>query len=138
MKSWNAIDILGKWNIKWITFKCNIFVCWKYIPLLFDMLYDRWQFLVLYQQIFHWNCDFHYTSTKSWRGYIFTSVCLSVCVCVCVCVSVCEQNADRTATPILTRSSLNSCILQSLEPYWNWWPWVQGQGLSDVISIFPS
>ena len=32
-----------------------------------------------------------YTSTKSWRGYIFTSVCLSVCVCVCVCVclSVC-------------------------------------------------
>ena len=30
-----------------------------------------------------------YTSTKSWRGYIFTSVCLCVCVCVCVCVSVC-------------------------------------------------
>ena len=29
---------------------------------------------------------FFYTSTKSWRGYIFTSVCLSVCVCVCVCV----------------------------------------------------
>ena len=24
-----------------------------------------------------------YTSTKSWRGYIFTAVCLSVCVCVC-------------------------------------------------------
>ena len=36
---------------------------------------------------------------------------------VCVCVSVCEQNADRTATPILTRSLLNSCLLQSLEPY---------------------
>ena len=31
-----------------------------------------------------------YTSTKSWRGYIFTSVCLSVRVCVCVCLSVCE------------------------------------------------
>ena len=73
-----------------------------------------------------------YTSTKSWRGYIFTSVCLSVCVCV----SVCEQNADRTATPILTRSSLNGCLLQSLEPYWNWWPWFKGQGHSDVISIF--
>ena len=29
----------------------------------------------------------YYTSTKSWRGYIFTSVCL--CVCVSVCVSVC-------------------------------------------------
>ena len=32
-----------------------------------------------------------YISTKSWRGYIFTSVCLSVCVyvCMCVCVWVC-------------------------------------------------
>ena len=29
----------------------------------------------------------YYTSTKSWRGYIFTAVCL--CVCVCVCLSVC-------------------------------------------------
>ena len=28
----------------------------------------------------------YYTSTKSWRGYIFTSVCLCVFVCVCVCV----------------------------------------------------
>ena len=26
----------------------------------------------------------YYTSTKSWRGYIFTAVCLSVCVCLCV------------------------------------------------------
>ena len=33
--------------------------------------------------------DNYYTSTKSWRGYIFTSVCLCVCVCVCVCLSVC-------------------------------------------------
>ena len=32
-----------------------------------------------------------YTSTKSWKGYIFTAVCLCVCLCVClsVCVSVC-------------------------------------------------
>ena len=30
----------------------------------------------------------HYTSTKSWRGYIFTAVCL--CVCLCVCLSVCR------------------------------------------------
>ena len=30
-----------------------------------------------------------YTSTKSWRGYIFIEVCL--CVCVCVCVSVCPE-----------------------------------------------
>ena len=30
-----------------------------------------------------------YTSTKLWRGYIFTSVCVSVCVCLSVCLSVC-------------------------------------------------
>ena len=31
----------------------------------------------------------NHTSTKSWRGNIFTPVCLCVCVCVCVCMSVC-------------------------------------------------
>ena len=40
-----------------------------------------------------WSTLPFYTSTKSCRGYIFTSVCLSVCVCVrervCVCVYVC-------------------------------------------------
>ena len=36
---------------------------------------------------------FCYTSTKSWRGYIFTAVCLCVCVSVCLCVRIsCEQN----------------------------------------------
>ena len=49
--------------------------------------------------------------------YFYFSLSVCVCVCVCVCLSVCEQNADRTATPILTRSSLNSCVLQSLKPY---------------------
>ena len=29
---------------------------------------------------------FFYTSTKSWRGYIF----ITVCLCVCVCESVCQ------------------------------------------------
>ena len=42
----------------------------------------------------------YYISTNSWRGYIFTAVCLSVCVCVClyVCVSgtSCEQNSSQT------------------------------------------
>ena len=33
--------------------------------------------------------DFYYTSTKSWRGYIFTSVCRLLCVCLYVCLSVC-------------------------------------------------
>ena len=26
----------------------------------------------------------NYTSTKSWRGNIFTALCLCVCLCVCV------------------------------------------------------
>ena len=34
----------------------------------------------------------HYTSTKSWKGYIFTSICLCACACpltrVCVSVSL--------------------------------------------------
>ena len=43
-------------------------------------------------------CFFYfYTSTKSWRGYIFITVCLSVCVCVCVrvCLSVNKIPAER-------------------------------------------
>ena len=78
----------------------------------------------------------HYTSTKSWRGYIFTAVCLSVCVCVCVYVCVrlisCEQNSTRTDSPISTRLSLNGCLLQWLEPYWNWWP---GPGSNVKVTV---
>ena len=35
--------------------------------------------------------SYFYTSTKSWRGYIFiaVSVCVYVCVCMYVCMSVC-------------------------------------------------
>ena len=78
------------------------------------------------------------TPPQNCGGVIFSLQFVCLCVCVCVCLSVCEQNADRTATPILTLSSLNSCLLQSLEPYWNWWPLVKDQGHSDGISIFPS
>ena len=60
---------------------------------------------------------------------------LSLCVCVSVCLSVslcvrisCEQNSSRTVEPIWMRFSLNGCS--------NWWPWVKGQGHSDVIPIF--
>ena len=45
-----------------------------------------------------------YTSTKSWRGYIFTSVCLCVCLSVCVSGSACEQIPRRTDEPIWSRS----------------------------------
>ena len=67
-----------------------------------------------------------FTPPRSRGGVIF--LLQFVCLCVCVCVSVCEQNPYRTATLILTRSSLNSCLLLSLKPYLNWWPWVKGQG----------
>ena len=42
-----------------------------------------------------------YTSTKSWSGNIFTSVCVSVCVCLSG--SACEQNFSRTDEPIWTQ-----------------------------------
>ena len=43
--------------------------------------------------------DVYYTSTKSWRGYIFTSVCLCICVSVSEMFS-CEQNSSQTDEPI--------------------------------------
>ena len=72
--------------------------------------------------------------------YVCLCVCLSVCVFVCVCVSDVfkKQNSSRTDEPIWTRFSLNGCLSHWLEPYWNWWPWVKGQGHSDSISIFSS
>ena len=57
--------------------------------------------------------SYFYTSTKSWRGYIFTAVCVCVCVClsVCLCVRIsCEQNSSRKDVPIWTRFSLNGCL----------------------------
>ena len=58
-----------------------------------------------------------FTPPRNRGGVIFLLQFVCLCVCVSVCMSVCEQNADRPATPILTQSSLNSCLLQSLEPY---------------------
>ena len=48
---------------------------------------------------------------------------------VCLSGSVCEQNSSRTDKPIAYRTGLNP-------GYWNYWPWVKGQGHSDVIPIF--
>ena len=64
--------------------------------------------------------DHFYTSTKSWRGYIFTAVCLCVCASLSVCVSgtSCEPNSSRTDdAPIWTRFSNNGCFPQWLGPY---------------------
>ena len=59
-----------------------------------------------------------------------------VCVCLRVCVSVGERNSIRWYAPIWTWFSLNGCLPHWLNSYWYWWPGVNGQGHSDVISIF--
>ena len=81
------------------------------------------------------------TSPRNRGGVIFSLqfVCVYVCVCVSVCLCVqfsCEQNSSQTDAPIWTRFSLNGCFPHWLKPYWIWWPWVKGQGYSDVIPIF--
>ena len=62
--------------------------------------------------------------------------CLSICLSVCVPDSACEQNSRQTDEPIWTRVSLNGCLPHWLRSYWNWWPWVKGQGHRDLIFIF--
>ena len=39
--------------------------------------------------------SFNYTSMKSWRGYIFTTVCLCVCLSVCPAILVNKIPAER-------------------------------------------
>ena len=51
-----------------------------------------------------------YTSTKSWRGYMFT-VCASLSVGLSVCVSVSGQSSSGTNSSIWLRFSLNGCLL---------------------------
>ena len=63
---------------------------------------------------------FFNTSTKSLRGYIFTTVCLCVCLSICLSGSACEQNSSQTDEPIWTRFSLNGCLPHWLKTYWNW------------------
>ena len=55
----------------------------------------------------------------------------SLSVCEWVSLSVSEQNSNRTEASIWTRFSLNGCLQYWLKPYWNWWPWVKGQGHGD-------
>ena len=69
------------------------------------------------------NCLFFFSSSLIWA--LFTPsrnhgevifLLQFVWVCVCVCLSVCEQNADQTATLILTRSSLSVAYSSCLNP----------------------
>ena len=81
-----------------------------------------------------------FTPPRNRGGVIFSLQFVSVCVCVSVCVSnfSCEQSSSRTDAPILKRFSLNVCLAHWLRSYWNWWPWVKGQGHSGSISICSS
>ena len=66
-------------------------------------------------------CTFFNTSTKSWRGYIFTAVCLCVCVCVSVCLSVCSAFlVNKIPAEPMHRFSLHGCFWHWLGPYCNW------------------
>ena len=71
------------------------------------------------------------TPPRNRGGVIFSLQFVCVSVCVCVRLFSCEQNSSQTIAPIWMRFSLNSCLLHGLRPYWNWWPWVEGQGHCD-------
>ena len=77
-----------KWNWPWQTLKVTFFLSFFFL------------FLHLHEIV---------------EGlYFYFSLSVCVCMCLSVCLSVCEQNADRTTTPILTRSSLLTAVARTL------------------------
>ena len=118
---------LGKYELK------TIFLLFRYL---------RTNLMIIVKETVNcdylWRASFHSNSNllhlhEIVEGLYFHCS-LSVCLCVCVCVCVqnsCEQNSSRTDAPIWTRFSLSGCLQHLLEPYWNWWPWVKGQGHGD-------
>ena len=73
------------------------------ITILFDARLRAQELFIKFELNVMENTFPNYTSTKSWRGYIFTAVCLCVCVCVCVSVSVCFRHF------LWTKFQQNSC-----------------------------
>ena len=86
---------------------------------------------------FSWHQKLNLITRPQNRGRVIFSL-QFVCVCVClpVCVSVNEQNSSQTNEPIWKWFSLNVWLSHWLEPYWNWWPLVEGKGHSNALSIF--
>ena len=81
----------------------------------------------------------HFTPPRNRGGVIFSLQFVYVSVCVRVfLIFSCEQNYSRMDVPIWTRFSLNGYLPHWLKPYWNWWPWVKGQGHGDVLLIISS
>ena len=64
--------------------------------------------------------SFFYTSRKSWRGYISTSVCLSVCQCVCVCLWTKFQSNECTNLNAVFAKWLLTALAQTLLKLVTW------------------
>ena len=68
---WPKVMVISTWVIECALLGCTLVPSMKSVG---EIVSEIWPVL--------W---FLYTSTKSWRGYIFTAVCLCVCLCVSVC-----------------------------------------------------
>ena len=73
-----------------------------------------------------------------------SSVCLSMClsmslsVCLSMCSTLLVNNipAERCIDLGAVFAKRLLMLAHWFGPYWNWWPWVKGQGHSGSISIF--
>ena len=91
---------------------------------------------------FNWNsgrCSVFYTSTKSWRGYIFTAVCLcerlSIYVCDRLCLWTKFQPNGCTDLDAIFAKRLFTPLAQTL---WKLVTLVKGQDHRGSIFIFSS
>ena len=78
-----------------------------------------------------------FTPPRNRGGVIFSLQFVSVCVCLCVCPveflwTKFQLNGWTNLDAVFTKWLLRT-LARTLS---NWWPWVKGQGHSDVIPIF--
>ena len=59
-----------------------------------------------------------------------------MCVSLTVCLSVSEHNSNQNNVDLDAGFDNWLFILHWRGLYWNWWPWVKGQGYSDAILFF--
>ena len=65
--------------------ECFLFEMFHLLDSNTQIYLDKNFFFYLYYVLVYIHVFVYYTSTKSWRGYIFNAVCLCVCLSVCVC-----------------------------------------------------
>ena len=71
----------------------NFYVIWKLnLKDITQNIYFRYQLMLFFSLV---HVTLFYTPTKSWRGYIFTAVCLCICECVCPALLVNKIPAER-------------------------------------------